>query len=81
MRDLSLIEEATEHDATLWEDEDPTFDPDYAWLDSLCDSCDGSGYVDANDDPNVRVHAIKRETCPSCGGSGQRADHAGWIGV
>lgn len=35
MRDLALIEEATEHDATLWEDEDPTFDPDYAWLDEM----------------------------------------------
>lgn len=34
MRDLALIEEATEHDATLW-DEDPTFDPDYAWLDAM----------------------------------------------
>lgn len=35
MRTLSLIETATEHDATLWEDEDPNFDPDYAWLDQM----------------------------------------------
>lgn len=35
MDTLSLIEIATEHDATLWEDEDPTFDPDYAWLDAM----------------------------------------------
>lgn len=84
MRDLALIETATEHDATMWEDEDPTFDPDYAWLDNLCARCDGSGFIDANAS-NARLHAIKRETCPDCKGTGQaqveEAQYAGWVGL
>jgi hypothetical protein len=63
-------------EAYEWEcNEDPTRDPDLAWLDSLCDSCDGSGYIDANASL-ARMHAIKRETCPDCGGTGQQAEDA-----